>query len=116
VEAGVWRDVLVVSLAAVAVLGFGYRVYRTTKGGPATDAVGQAILGGVLGALAVAASHGLGWSRWAAFAFGVFFGLVVMPVWVLGVFIPMRPRAIDYSFAVAYGFGLAAVIVSALLA
>lgn len=110
------RDVLVVALAAVAGLGLVYRAYRVTKGGPRWDAYGQAVLALGLVLVALAIDHGVIWSRWIAFGFAVLFSLVVMPVWVLGVLIPMRPAAIDYAFTAAYWVGLIVVGVAALIA
>lgn len=110
-----WQTVLVGALAANAALGFGYRVYRLTKKGPMADVVGQAILGILLGALAVGAAGGHGWARWAALAYGLLFGLVVMPVWTLAVLLPLPPGRIDYAFTAAYWAALAAIVLSAIL-
>jgi hypothetical protein len=109
-----WSALLITVLLANALLGFGYRLYRAAKGGPLADAVGQAILGALL--VAVALGVGAGWSvaRWGALAYGLVFGVVVMPVWTLAVLIPMRPGALDVLFTVAYWIGLGAVVVAAL--
>jgi hypothetical protein len=55
-----------------------------------------------------------GWARWAALVYGLLFGLAVLPVWILGVLIPMRPRAPDYAFTAVYWLGLIVVVVAAL--
>ena len=111
-----WQTVLVIALAFNAALGFGYRVYRLSKGGPMGDVVGQAILGVLLAALAVAIAAGTAWARWAALIYGLLFGVVVMPVWVLAVLLPMRPRAIDYAFTAVYWAGLGVIVVAAIAA
>lgn len=109
-------QVLVGALVFNAVLGLGYRIYRLRRGGPKADVVGQAILGALLAALALALVLGAGWPRWPALAYGLVFGVVVMPVWVLAVLIPLDPRAPDYLFTAAYWAGLVTVVISALLA
>ena len=109
-----WRVVLVAVLSLNAVLGFGYRVYRLTKGGPVGDVVGQAVLGLLLGGVALAVAADQQWARWIAVAYGLVFGLVVMPVWTLAVLIPSRPARIDYAFTVVYWGGLVAILVSSL--
>lgn len=111
-----WEAVLVGALAANAVIGLGYRVYRRAKGGPIADVWGQAILGVLLLAVAAAILMGAGWPRWVALVYAVVFALLVMPIWVLGVLLPMRPRAIDYTFTITYwvllvAIGIAAVFV-----
>lgn len=108
-----WRAVLVTALAVNAALGFGYRAYRLTKGGPMPDVVGQAILGALLGGIAVAVARDVGAARWAALAYGVVFGIAVMPVWTLAVLIPMRPRWPDYAFTAAYWLALGVIVVAA---
>jgi hypothetical protein len=108
-----WRIVLSAALAANAVLGFGYRVYRLARGGPLADVVGQAILGVLLAVTAAAVALGAGWSRWVALAYGLLFGLLVMPVWMLAVFIPMRPDRVDAAYAAAYWAALGAIVVAA---
>ena len=107
-----WQAVLVVALAANAALGFAYRLHRLARGGPVADAIGQGLLGVLLAGLALAVASGAGWSRWVALAYGIVFGLVVMPVWVLAVLIPMRPGALDKAFA-AVTWGLLATVVVA---
>lgn len=104
------------ALVANAALGFGYRVYRLTKGGPLGDVIGQGILGLLLVALAVAALAGAGWSRWVALVYALLFGVAVMPVWVLAVLIPLPPHRIDYGFAAVYWGVLALIAVAAILA
>jgi hypothetical protein len=108
--------VLVISLAASAALVFGYRVYRLTKGGPMPDVVGGAILAATLGAVALGAASGAAWARWAALVYGLLFGVIVMPIWVLGVLLPMNPRASDYAFTGAYWLSLGVVVVAAVAA
>lgn len=108
------RTVVTVALVLNAVLGFGYRVYRLTKGGPVGDVYGQVVLGVVLVVLAAGVAAGLAWARWTGFLYGVLFGLVVMPVWVLAVLLPQRPGAPDYAFTAVYWAGLAAVALGAL--
>ena len=107
------ETVLIVALVINAVIGFVYRVYRLSRGGPTADVIGQALLGVVLGALAAALALGMGWARWGALAYGAVFGVVVMPIYVLGVLIPMRPRAIDYAFTALYWIALAVIVVAA---
>ncbi len=109
-----WRDVLVWALALNAVVGLVYRTYRLTKGGPISDVIGQAILSCVLALLAVGAASGSAGGRWGALAYGLLFGVVVMPVWVLAVLIPLRPRAIDYVFTAVYWIGCLTIVVSAI--
>jgi hypothetical protein len=111
-----WQTVLVIALAVNAVAGFGYRVYRLTKGGPMGDVTGQAILGVLLGGLAVAVASGASWARWAALVYGLLFGLVVMPVWVLAVLLPLKPGKIDYTFTALYWVALIMVVVAAIAA
>lgn len=97
-----WANLLVAALAVNAATGFGYRVYRLTKGGPIGDVWGQAILGVALALVAAGIALGVGWLRWVAFGYALLFGVLVMPVWVLGVLLPLRPRAVDYVFTVTY--------------
>ena len=111
-----WRAVLVTALAVNATLGFGYRLFRLTKGGPLGDVVGQAALGAILFAMAIGIAMGVGWVRWVALAYALAFGLVVMPVWVLAVLIPLPPRPPDYAFTVAYSLALAVIAVAAIAA
>ena len=115
-EAETWETLLVIGLVINAVLGLAYRIYRRTKGGPIGDVWGQAVLGALLLAIAVGVVVGAGWLRWAALGYAALFALVAMPIWVLGVLLPMRPRAIDYSFTVVYWIVLLAIGIAALLA
>jgi hypothetical protein len=109
-----WRTTLVVALSINAALGFGYRVYRLSKGGPLADVWGQALLGLLLAGDAVLLSSGEGWARWVALGYGLLFGFAVLPVWILGVLIPMRPQTPDYVFTAVYAVGLLVIVVSAL--
>ena len=109
-----WELVLIVALGFNAVAGFGYRVYRLTKGGPLGDVTGQAILGLLLGATAVAVAADQGWATWVALIYGVLFAVVVMPVWTLAVLLPLPPGAVDYAFAVVYWAALVAIVIAAL--
>ncbi|MEA2433805.1 MAG: hypothetical protein QOG54_1262 [Actinomycetota bacterium] len=109
-----WRTVLISALALNASLGFGYRVYRLSKGGPMGDVIGQAILGTILAGLAVCLGLGGDWPRWPALVYAVVFGIVVMPVWVLAVLIPLPPERIDYAFTAVYWLSLIAIAVSAI--
>jgi hypothetical protein len=109
-----WRTILIVALALNASLGFSYRVYRLSRGGPMGDVIGQAILGAVLAVLAVCLGLGGDWPRWPALGYALLFGLVVMPVWVLAVLIPLPPRPIDYAFTVIYWLTLIAIGVAAI--
>ena len=111
-----WRTVLATALALNATLGFGYRLFRLTKGGPLGDVVGQAVLGAILVAIAVGVAVGVGWVRWVALSYALVFGLVVMPLWVLAVLIPLPPRPPDYAFTVAYWLTLGVVAVAAIAA
>lgn len=107
--------VLVAALAFNGVLGFAYRVYRLAKGGPMADVTGQAILGVLLVGLAAAVVLEMGWARWAALAYALLFGIVVMPIWVLAVLIPLPPKAPDYLFTTLYWLTLATIGISSLL-
>ena len=109
-----WETLLVAALVLNALLGFGYRLFRFFKGGPLGDVVGQAILGGLLVGLAVAVGTGAGWARWAALAYGLLFGLVVMPIWTLAVLLPMRPTRLDYVFTAIYWGALALIVIAAI--
>jgi len=115
-ETGAWTTVLIVGLLANATLGLGYRVYRRTKGGPRADVWGQAVLGFLLLLIATALVLDLEWTRWIAFGYAVLFAFLAMPVWVLGVLLPLRPRAIDYAFTASYWVLLVVVGVAAVLA
>ena len=109
-----WKTLLVAALAGNAALGFGYRLFRLSKGGPIADVIGQAILGAMLAGIALAVGAGAGAGRWLALAYGLLFGLVVMPVWVLGVLIPLRPQAVDLAFTALYWALLVVVIVTSI--
>ena len=115
-ESDTWQTVLVVALVTNAVIGLAYRIYRRTQGGPRADVWGQAVLGALLASIAIAIALGVGWLRWAALGYAALFAFIAMPVWVLGVLLPLRPRAIDYTFTVVYWLVLVVVGVSALLA
>lgn len=108
-----WQFTLAVTLGLNAAIGFGYRVYRLTKGGPLADVIGQAILGSLLVILALATAAGAGWPRWGALIYALLFGVAVMPVWVLAVLIPLRPVWIDYAFTALYWACLVAIAVAA---
>jgi hypothetical protein len=109
-----WQVLLVTALATNAVLGFGYRVFRLTKGGPVGDVVGQAILGVLLAGLAVAVAADAAWARWGALGYGLLFGLVVMPLWVLAVLLPLQPKGIDRAFTATYWILLLVIVVAAI--
>jgi hypothetical protein len=109
-----WSVALSGGLATNAALGFVYRIFRLMHGGPFGDVIGQAILGILLGALAVVVASGTEWARWAALLYGLLFGIVIMPVWTVAVLIPMRPGRMDVCFTVIYWMILAVIIVSAI--
>ena len=109
-----WRTVLVAALALNAALGLGYRIYRLSKGGPIADVWGQAVLGTVLALVAMSVGLGIDWPRWIALAYALLFAIVAMPVWVLGVLLPLPPRAIDYAFTVVYWVMLVVIAVAAI--
>jgi small-conductance mechanosensitive channel len=109
-----WQALLAGALALNAALGFGYRVYRLTKGGPMGDVVGQAILGLVLGGVALAVAADVGWAKWVALGYGVLFGVLVMPIWVLAVLLPLRPNRIDYAFTALYWLMLGVIVIAAI--
>lgn len=106
---------LILALALSAALGFGYRVYRLSKGGPLEDAIGGAVLATMLVAIGVLVGAGAGWARWAALVYAVLFGVIVMPIWILGVYIPARPGPLDHAVVGAYWLSLVAVGVAALV-
>ncbi|HEY7874124.1 MAG TPA: hypothetical protein VIG64_03270 [Actinomycetota bacterium] len=110
-----WQTVLVVALALNAALGFGYRVYRLSRKGPMADVAGQALLGALLVVVAIGAAGGHSWARWAALAYALLFGLVVMPVWTLAVLLPLPPGRVDYAFTGVYWATLVAIVVAALV-
>ena len=111
-----WETTSIAALVANAAIGLGYRVYRYRKGGPIPDVWGQAVLGVLLLGIAVGIAADVAWVRWAAFGYAVLFAFVVMPVWVLGVLLPLRPRAIDYAFTVTYWVLLVLIALATLLA
>jgi hypothetical protein len=111
-----WTGVLVAGLTTNALVGFTYRLYRYARGGPLGDVVGQAILGVLLGGLALAVAAGASWARWLALAYGLLFGLVVMPLWVLAVLIPLPPGPVDRAFTALYWLVLGSIVVAALAA
>ncbi|MBW3594900.1 MAG: hypothetical protein KY391_04920 [Actinobacteria bacterium] len=111
-----WTVVLIAALAANATLGLGYRVYRLSHGGPRADVWGQAVLATLLVAVAIGLAAGIGTLRWIAVAYAAFFAFVAMPIWVLGVLLPMRPGALDYTFTVTYWILLVVIGVAAVLA
>jgi hypothetical protein len=111
-----WDSLLVLSLATNGVIVFSYRVWRLTQGGPTYDVIGGAILAGALGGIAAGHAAGAEWLRWAALAYALLFGLVVMPVWTLAVLIPMRPGAVDLSFTAVYWGSLVVIAVAAVVA
>lgn len=111
-----WTGVLIAGLATNAVLGLAYRLYRYTRGGPLGDVAGQAILGVLLAALAAALAGGATWARWLALGYGLLFGVVVMPLWVLAVLIPLPPGPLDRAFTAAYWLLLGVIVVAALAA
>ena len=106
---------LVAALGFNAALGFGYRVYRLTKGGPLGDVTGQAVLAVVLAVVAVGVATDQGWGRWAALVYGLVFALVVMPLWTLAVLLPLPPGRVDYAFTGLYWAALVAIVVAAFL-
>jgi hypothetical protein len=109
-----WQTVIVVALVCNALLGFGYRLYRMRKGGARADVYGQALLGALLLGLAAGLAGGVGWARWPALVYGLLFGVVVMPIWVLAVLIPGDPGPLDYLFTAVYWTLLFVVVVGAL--
>ncbi len=111
----IWRSILVGALVVNAVAGFGYRLYRYRKGGPLGDVYGQAVLGVLLVAGAVALALGAGWVRWPALLYAVVFACLVMPIWTLAVLIPLPPRKLDYGFTALYWTTLFVIGASALL-
>lgn len=111
-----WETTLLTALVTNAAIGLGYRAFRYTKGGPIADVWGQTVLAVLLVGVAVGIAAGATGLRWLAFGYAALFAFVVMPVWVLGVLLPMRPRAIDYTFAVTYWVLLLLIGVSALVA
>ncbi len=111
-----WETTLVGALVANGAIGLAYRAYRYTKGGPIGDVWGQTVLGVLLVAVAVGIAAGAEGLRWVAFGYAALFAVIVMPVWVLGVLLPLRPRALDYGFTVTYWLLLGLIALAALLA
>jgi hypothetical protein len=109
-----WQSVLVAALVCNALLGFGYRLYRLKKGGARADVNGQALLGALLLGVAASVAWEAGWARWPALVYGLLFGLVVMPIWVLAVLIPGAPGAPDYLFTAVYWSLLLVIVLGAL--
>jgi hypothetical protein len=109
-----WQVVTIVALLFNALLGFGYRLYRLKRGGSRADVNGQALLGVILVVLAVALMLGEGWPRWPALVYGLLFGVVVMPIWVLAVLIPGSPGRLDYTFTAVYWIVLFVIVAGAL--
>jgi hypothetical protein len=109
-----WRTVLGVCLIVNAVAGLSYRVFRLSRGGPRADVTGQAILGAVLVFLAVGVALEWEWPRWAALVYGALFGVIVMPLWTVAVFIPTRPGPVDKAFTIIYWAALALIVIAAL--
>lgn len=110
-----WGYALAVALVANAVIGFGYRVFRLSKGGPLGDVIGQAVLGVLLVGIAFGVMAAHDWARWSALIYGLLFGVAVMPVWVLAVLIPSDPKRVDYAFTAVYWATQLFVILAALL-
>jgi hypothetical protein len=109
-----WQVVTVIALVLNALLGFGYRLYRLPRGGSRADVNGQALLGVLLIALGIALSSGAGWPRWPALVYGLLFGIVVMPIWILAVLIPSSPRRLDYAYTAVYWIVLFVIAAGAL--
>jgi hypothetical protein len=109
-----WRTVLSAALCVNAVSGFAYRLFRLSKGGPMGDVLGQALLGILLLALAVAAATGAGFAAWASLLYAALFGVVVMPLWVIAVLIPLRPQRLDLAFTAVYWLALIVIGAAAL--
>ena len=109
-----WRTVLSAALCVNAAAEFGYRLFRLSKGGPLGDVLGQAVLGILLLALAVAAATGASFAAWASLLYAALFGIVVMPLWVVAVLIPLRPQRLDLIFTAVYWLVLIVIGVAAL--
>lgn len=115
-DSHVWQTTLVAALILNAVLGFVYRVYRLSRGGPMGDVIGQAALGVVLLGIAACLGLGAGWARWPALAYGLLFALLVMPIWTLAVLIPLPPQRVDWAFTGVYWSALALICIAAIAA
>lgn len=109
-----WQTVLSAALFVNAVAGFLYRLFRLSKGGPLGDVLGQAVLGILLLALAIAAATGASFAAWASLLYAALFGIVVMPLWVVAVLIPLRPQRLDLIFTAVYWLVLIVIGVAAL--
>jgi hypothetical protein len=109
-----WQAVTIAALVCNALFGFGYRLYRIPKGGARADVYGQALLGALLLALAAGLAGDADWARWPALVYGLLFGVVVMPIWVLAVLIPGNPGPLDYLFTAVYWILLFVIVVGAL--
>ena len=109
-----WSTVLSAALCVNAVGGFIYRLFRLSKGGPLGDVLGQAVLGILLLALAVASAVGASFAAWASLLYAVLFGVVVMPLWVVAVLIPLRPQRLDLIFTAVYWLTLIVIAVAGL--
>ncbi|MDQ3659733.1 MAG: hypothetical protein M3454_01465 [Actinomycetota bacterium] len=110
----IWRTVLSAALCVNAVAGFGYRLFRLSKGGPLGDVLGQAVLGILLLVLAIAVTAEASFATWASLLYAALFGVVVMPLWVVAVLIPLRPRRPDLVFTTVYWLALIVIGVAAL--
>ena len=111
-----WQTILAITLVLNGGLIAGYRFYRMKKGGPKADAIGGAVLGIVLLGFAILIALDAGWARWPALVYALLFGVIVMPIWVLGVLIPLRPGAPDWTFTSVYWATLFLIAAAALLA
>jgi hypothetical protein len=109
-----WRTVLSAALCVNAAAGFGYRLFRFSKGGPLGDVLGQAVLGILLLALAAAAVSGASFVSLASLFYAVLFGVIVMPLWVVAVLIPLRPQRLDLVFTGVYWLALIVIAIAAL--
>jgi hypothetical protein len=109
-----WRVVLVVALICSGLSAAGYRAYRFTRGGPRADAIGGAVLALLLVLVAAGVGADLSWARWVALVYGLVFGILVTPVWILGVYIPSRPEPLDHALTGLYLLSLVTTIVAAL--
>jgi hypothetical protein len=102
------------SLISLAILGLVYRIYVwKLKDGAVADVLGQAVLAVVLVLVATGVAAEVSIARWTALVLALFFAVVVIPVWVLAVLIPSRPKALDVAFTFLYE---ALFIASAILA
>ncbi len=90
-------------------------MFRLRRGGPRADVTGQAILGALLGFLAAGVGLEWDWAPWAALVYGALFGVIVMPLWTLAVFIPARPGPVDKAFAIVYWAALALIVIASLM-